>query len=153
MTRSQFDLTGWLNCPETDDEGFRCTLAPSHRGDHVWLRCDWTDTAGARCMLPPRHPGGHHVFWYEEMAQPGDRYTIHYGGTQFMTERLAEKATKLFGRHGWAETAREFRVAPAWRVAPLAAFFSLFGEPQGTLTIAYEYRPSAPDADEAQVPS
>ena len=24
---------------------------------------------------------------------------------------------------------------------------------QGTLTIAYEYRPSAPDADEAQVPS
>ena len=75
--------------------------------------------------------------------------------TEFKTEQLADKAAKLFGRHGWAETARQFSVAPAWRVAPLAAFFSLFGEPPGTLTIAYEYRPTevAAPVVEPQAPS
>ena len=147
MTFGQFDISGMVRCPQTNEEGFRCRLRPNHEGEHIWERCDWTDDRGARCMLPHRHPGRHALFWYDEVGADGTRRTLEFSGTEPAARRLADKAAGLAATRGWAEIERRYVLGLGWRIAPLAAFLRLFADPQGAMRVTFE-RGSEPETED-----
>jgi hypothetical protein len=139
MAFSQFDLSTLLRCPAVDEEGYRCARRPSHDGPHRWDRCEEVDREGHRCWLPLNHPGDHELPWYDRPATPGDVHTIRYGGTEREVGAIADAATRVAGRYGWALRSRSFTPAPAWRTALPRLLGAV--APSGRMTVVFEYRP------------
>ena len=141
MAFSQFDLSKVVRCSATNDEGYSCRLSPSHGGEHRWDRCEAGGADGHRCMLPIRHAGDHQLSWYDRPAAPGQTHTLHYGGSQRQTETLADRATRIAERYGWVRLSQAFRPGLLWRVRPVSGWLSGIAEPQGGLTVVFEYTP------------
>lgn len=141
MALSQFDLARILRCPATNEEGFSCLHPPSHNGEHRWDRCETSNSEGHRCMLPFRHPGSHELLWYDHPAAQGQTHTLNYGGSLRETEALAATVTRIAARYGWVRQSQTLRPGLFWRWPPLTARLSRAMEPQGRLTVVFEFRP------------
>jgi hypothetical protein len=92
-------------------------------------------------MLTLRHPGSHELLWYDREAAPGQTHMLDYGGSPRQTEALADTATRIAARYGWVRRSQTFRPALFWRWPPLTAWLSRAMEPQGSLTVVFEFQP------------
>ena len=141
MALSQFDLGRLLRCQAMDEEGFSCVRPPLHDGGHRWDRCEKPDLQGHRCMLPLGHPGLHEAPWYDRASTPGARHTVNYDGTERDTGALADTATRIAARYGWADRSRTFTPGLRWRLALLRPWFAR-ATVNGRLTVVFELRPT-----------
>jgi hypothetical protein len=147
MALSQYDLAKALRCTAMDDEGFQCLLRPSHDVAHRWNRCETSDFRGHRCALPLQHTGGHEPPWYDRPTDQGQTRTLHYGGSLPETEAVSDTTTRIANRYGWARQSQAFRPGFFWRSRPLSRWLSAIEEPQGRLTVVFEYKPPAATAE------
>jgi hypothetical protein len=141
MTFAKFELRDMLTCAATDDEGFRCTHSPNHKGAHEWGRCAHVDEGGHRCFLPPGHPNRHAFPWFDSPAPDGDRHTVRYGGPEDECRRHALRDTPLFQKYGWVRHETRFTLSWPWRLRPIARLMTILLEPRGRLDVGYELRP------------
>jgi hypothetical protein len=135
----QFDLANLVRCPESNEEGFRCGLRPSHGGSHLWDRCNHVDAEGHRCGLDTRHAGRHEPPWYDMSVPIGSRHEITYGGTKREVEALADTVARFTGPYGWIVAGREFKPSWPFRIRLLAPFLAAI-EPRGSLRIVFVHR-------------